>query len=219
MDSTCDNCGVGHGPDDMFCENCGYDFITGSLPPDTGGELGVAAPPTPSTPAPESDQPADLGQQAVAPSVLDADPVSGPSASAEVPVAEVPRFRIAVAVDRAYFDEVVNDGEIEYPDPPPAVLELELAGTEIHVGRTSESRAIHPDIDVADLTGDQAVSSRHAVIRVTVDGVHTVVDVGSTNGTFVATPDSKAISQGVPIEVKVGAPIFLGAWTKLTILG
>ncbi len=26
----CDNCDTPCGPDDVFCENCGYDFITGS---------------------------------------------------------------------------------------------------------------------------------------------------------------------------------------------
>lgn len=29
---TCSNCGEPHGPDDVFCENCGFDFLTGSLP-------------------------------------------------------------------------------------------------------------------------------------------------------------------------------------------
>ncbi len=29
---TCPNCDAPHGPDDVFCENCGFDFLTGSLP-------------------------------------------------------------------------------------------------------------------------------------------------------------------------------------------
>lgn len=29
---TCDNCGVARRPHDVFCESCGYDFASGSLP-------------------------------------------------------------------------------------------------------------------------------------------------------------------------------------------
>ncbi|MEM7285970.1 MAG: FHA domain-containing protein [Actinomycetota bacterium] len=32
MSAACSNCGEPHGPDDVFCENCGFDFLTGSLP-------------------------------------------------------------------------------------------------------------------------------------------------------------------------------------------
>lgn len=32
MSAACSNCGEPHGPDDVFCENCGLDFLTGSLP-------------------------------------------------------------------------------------------------------------------------------------------------------------------------------------------
>ncbi|MGB5759391.1 MAG: FHA domain-containing protein, partial [Acidimicrobiales bacterium] len=147
----------------------------------------------------------------------DAD-VDAAGSAGERPVAEVHRLRLSVAVDRAYFDEVVSDGEIDFPDPVPGDRELELPGTELHIGRTSESRAIHPDIDVAALTGDQAVSSRHAVLRVANDGSLTIVDVGSTNGTFLDAVDSEAITHGVPTEVKPGVPIYVGAWTRLTVL-
>jgi hypothetical protein len=208
----CQNCGVSYGPDDMFCENCGYDFITGSLPVD--GVPGPSAAP---------------GPPPVAPSVLKPDAADAPSAGAgaaeaeapnsgPTPGGDVPRLRITIAVDRTYFDQVVNDGEIEFPDPVPADQELALAGDELHIGRTSESRAIHPDIDVADLTGDQAVSSRHAVLRVADDGTYTLVDVGSTNGTFIDDVESDAITHGVPLAVKAGTAIYVGAWTRLSIL-
>jgi hypothetical protein len=131
---------------------------------------------------------------------------------------DVPRLTVAVAVDREYFDAVVNDGEIDFPDPVPVDQQIDLAGSELHIGRTSESRAIHPDIDVAALTEDQAVSSRHAVLRVANDGSYTVVDVGSTNGTFVGSVDSEAITHGIPIAVEPGQPLYVGAWTRLTIL-
>ncbi len=227
----CDNCDTACGPDDVFCENCGYDFITGSLPSDgpgpspvptgVGGAPGEVDPDRPDAAAPDAlpgtSPDAVTGADGEAeevspppPSLLDADAGGGGL--------DVPRLRLAVSVDRAYFDEVVSDGEIDFPDPVPADTELELLGEELHIGRTSESRAIHPDIDVAELTGDQAVSSRHAVFRVEDDGGCTIVDVGSTNGTFIDAVDSEAIAQGLAIEVKPGTAVYLGAWTRLTIL-
>lgn len=187
---TCENCDTPCGPDDVFCENCGYDFITGSLPSEAtvagaeaSGEVRLPA----------------------APSVLD--PPEGGA-----------RIRLSVGVDRAYFDEVVNDGEIDFPDPVPAPTELELFGEEIHIGRTSESRAIHPDIDVADLTGDQAVSSRHAVLQGDDEGRYRVVDVGSTNGTFIDDIDADALEPGIAVELTPGTAVYVGAWTRITVL-
>jgi hypothetical protein len=208
---NCQNCNTPHGPDDMFCENCGYDFITGSLPAEP---VGVGAPPA----APSVLSPEGSGAEGGSGSGAGGQGADDPTGSMATAPADVPRLRVRVSVDRTYFDEVVNDGEIDFPDPAPAETELELAGNELHIGRTSESRAIHPDIDVADLTGDQAVSSRHAVLRVAADGGYTIVDVGSTNGTFLDAVDSEAITQGVPVDVQPGKPIFVGAWTRITIV-
>ncbi len=94
---------------------------------------------------------------------------------------------------------------------------MELAGNEFHVGRTSQSRAIHPDLDIAQLSGDPAVSSRHAVIRVLEDGTVSVTDVGSTNGTFIGEVDSKAIAVGEAVTVADATPVYVGAWTRLDI--
>lgn len=223
MTSKCQNCDVAHGPDDMFCENCGYDFITGSLPADADD------PSAPPAQAPSLLNTAGSGAPTPAPD-LDASPPAPssegtPEASEATPdaaadpanVPDPPRITMIVAVDKGFFDAVVNDGEIEFPDPVPADQELQLAGPEIHIGRTSESRAIHPDIDVADLTKDQAASSRHAVIRVAADGSCSVTDVGSTNGTFLDDPTSDPIEHGVPIALEKGAALYVGAWTKLVI--
>lgn len=237
---TCKNCNVNHGPDDMFCENCGYDFITGSLPADADhGSAGpVGAPVAPRGGA--SDRPSTPSPFGAAPSVLSgedagmsgesesAQPGSGPSSGAgssglgsagvESVGIDVPRLTLLVSVDKDFFEAVVTDGEIDLPDPLPVDQELELAGDELHIGRTSESRAIHPDVDVSKLTGDQAVSSRHAVLRVANDGTYTVVDVGSTNGTFLTDVESDPIDHGIPVVVEVGTPIYVGAWTRLTIV-
>ena len=190
---SCGNCSVEYGPDDIFCENCGYDFITGSLPgPNEQFTL---------LPAPEAK-----------PDVLFPDsPVSSPI------LATSSSLRIGVAVDLSYFEPVVSEGELDFPDPVPVPIQLVLTGQELHIGRRSDSRAIHPDIDVADLTGDPAVSSRHAIIRVGADGAITVTDVGSTNGTYVGSYDSSSISIDVAVSVDPDIPIFVGAWTRLQI--
>lgn len=226
----CQNCSVSHGPDDMFCENCGYDFITGSLPVD--GEMAASPPPVAPSVLDEGEESGSAGAAsgeatgdaesagaAAGGAEAAAAGVAGVAGSpeAESPAGDVPRVTLTISVDKEFFDQVVNDGEIDFPDPVPADQELVLAGAELHIGRTSDSRAIHPDIDVADLTGDQAVSSRHAVLRVANDGTYTIVDVGSTNGTFLDEVDSDAVDHGIPIAVKPGMPIYVGAWTRLTI--
>jgi pSer/pThr/pTyr-binding forkhead associated (FHA) protein len=126
--------------------------------------------------------------------------------------------RFSVTVDRAYFDVVVSEGELGFPDPVPPPQDLEVPGEEIHLGRTSESRAIHPDLDISILTGDPAVSSRHAVIRRAADGSLTVTDIGSTNGTFVGSAEGESITVGQPVPLEHGIPVFLGAWTRLVVV-
>ena len=177
---VCNNCGVPHGADDIFCENCGYDFITGSLP-GPSEEF-----------TPKASQPAAV----------------------ESPLA----FWVDVGADRNYYDVVVAEGELSFPDPPPMSQTVELSGVELHIGRTSKSKAIHPDIDIAALTGDPAVSARHAVLKVDDDGSITVTDIGSTNGTYIGTPESSSITPGTAVPVTFGTPIFVGAWTRLVLV-
>ncbi len=202
MATTCDNCGETCEPDDLFCESCGYDFVTGSvpessdLPPlvdvtvDPGDGSGGASSSPESSPVPSL--------------------VDGSSGT-------IPRLRIAVSTDPDYFAAMVTEGEVPLPDPLPPDHELELFGSELHVGRTSESRAVHPNVDVEALTGDPAVSTRHAVLRVSDNGTVTITDVGSTNGTFVGDFEGEPITQGIPVDLDGERVVYLGAWTKLTI--
>ncbi len=175
---TCSNCGDPHDADDVFCESCGFDFVTGSLPDDE----------SPAIPT----------------------PAGAPVASA--------RFAAEVSVDPDYFGAVVTGGELDLPDPIPAARTVEIFSAEAHIGRTSASRNIHPDLDVAELTGDPAVSSRHAVIKRAPDGTFTITDVGSTNGTTVGAIDSELLKENIAIPVAPGTPIYVGAWTRLRLV-
>lgn len=135
-------------------------------------------------------------------------------------VSSGPRMKIVVEVDAdpAYFAEVVTEDEIGFPEPAPDLCRVELVGSEINIGRANEATSIEPDLDIVSLTGDPAVSSRHAVFRPDGNGGIIIVDVGSTNGTFLAEVDSVAIAPGEPTQVELGTPIFVGAWTRLRIV-
>ncbi len=199
---ACDNCQSACAVDDIFCERCGYDFITGSMP-------GAAVQGATAT-AGSASSASPTGHDSV-PSVLDTAPQSVVGTGA--------RVLIDIGVDRDYFASVVTEGEVSFPSLLPSDQRLELHGDELHVGRTSSSRGIHPTIDVEALTGDPAVSSQHALLRVAADGSVTVVDVGSTNGTFVGSYDGDPVTQGVAVDLSPGVPVYVGAWTRLTVVG
>lgn len=212
MATTCDNCGESCGADDLFCESCGYDFVTGSIPEsselpplvnvagDVTGGSGSGGSPSGEVPEAGGSSP----EPSPVPSLVDD---SG----------GIPRVLIGVSTDADYFAAMVTEGEVPLPDPLPPDQDLELFGSELHIGRTSESRAVHPNIDVEALTGDPAVSTRHAVLRVSNDGTMTITDVGSTNGTFVGDFTGEPITQGIPVELGEQKVVYLGAWTKLAI--
>ncbi len=190
---NCTNCGEPHGTADVFCEKCGLDFLSGSLP----------APVEP----------------AVAPASPDAEPSEPPSPTSEALDDAAPNnefvLRVIIEADAAFHALMVPDGEVPLPDPLPQTT-LELRGTELLVGRASQSRGVFPEIDVQAASGDPAVSTRHAVLRRGDDGSWTVRDLDSTNGTYVQEPDQQ-IAAGVAVPVQNGTAIFVGAYTKLTV--
>ncbi len=178
----CPNCQTAHGESDLFCENCGYDFITGSLPSLDGNDAPV---PT----EVESSQPAS--------------PVGGP------------QILVDIEVSSDYFGHAVSETELQIPDPPPESAQLTFSAIEIHIGRTSESRGIHPDIDVAAITADPAVSSRHAVIRLGATGTLAITDLDSTNGTVIGDPAAEAVAANVAVPLEDDTWVYLGAWSRI----
>jgi hypothetical protein len=179
MSLACSNCGVTHGADDLFCESCGYDFITGSLPSITADDA-----PVPHTLAP-------------------------PSAT---PIAQI---TVTIEVDHAYFEVAVSGGDLNLPDPLPDSVEVVINAVEVHIGRTSESRGVHPHIDIAAMTQDPAVSSRHAVLRAGHAGQISITDLGSTNGTVLGEPASEPITPNLAVDLEAHTWVYLGAWTRL----
>lgn len=190
MNSTCPNCGAEHAVDDVFCENCGYDFLTGTLPP------GAEAPGTP-------DAPLSSGQ------------VPGPSGEAAGST-EVPPDSAVVSVDLDFFARMKFSG-VSAPDHLPEPVRVELPETDILVGRHSASRGVFPEIDPTELFGgdaaDPAVSARHCLLQ-RGEGGWTVTDLGSTNGTYISQ-DTDPLPVDNPVELAPGTPIFVGAWTRI----
>jgi pSer/pThr/pTyr-binding forkhead associated (FHA) protein len=92
-----------------------------------------------------------------------------------------------------------------------------LRGRSLLIGRTSQSRNIHPEIDC---DADSGVSRRQA--QLTTDGTRWFVeDLESANGTFVAAASgalpTDPIQVGVKRELLPDDRIYLGAWTRIVI--
>lgn len=207
---TCPNCQAPNPDDALFCEACGYDFTTGALPrgatpaapgaAGTGSSLDLDAPDAaagaPDAPAPDAPD--------VAP-----DPDPAPLAPA-VPLEWVAE----VWVDPQWYAEQEVDEPCPTPGPPVIVP---LTVRSLLVGRTSQSRNIHPEIDCG---ADVGVSRRQA--QLTTDGTRWwVEDLQSSNGTYVGPAEgplpTQAIVPGQRREVGEGDRIYVGAWTRMVV--
>jgi hypothetical protein len=168
--TTCPNCQSPSGPDDKFCEVCGYDFATGTLP----------APPVP--------------------------------VAATTPAAPAAPWEAVVNADREYWERT-SASAVTFPEHCPERV-FTLSTDEVLIGRHSESRGINPQIDLSGTPEDTAVSRSHALLRRQPDGGWTLVDPGSTNGTWL-NDDPAPVEHGVALPVADGDRIYVGAWTRI----
>ncbi|KAA1425593.1 FHA domain-containing protein [Nocardioides antri] len=196
--ATCPNCAAVNPENALFCEACGYDFTTGQAP--------RAATPSPL----DLDAPADGGG-------------SGTATSLDPPTAEAQQS-IAPPLADAWVAEVWIDpdwyADQDSSDPLPSAgvpVVVPLRATSVLVGRTSRSRNIHPDIDLAT---DNGISRRHC--QFTTDGQRWwVEDLGSSNGTYVGGPlgplPTTPLNPGEKREVAPDERVYLGAWSRIVI--
>ncbi len=205
---VCPNCETPNVPDALFCEACGYDFTTGTMPrsvvpltPPEGDHADAAVspgevPPGGDAPPPEEDL--SLPGEAVA------------NVSAAVPFSWVAE----VWIDPAWYEAQ------ESPDALPSAglpAVVPLRNKSILIGRKSKSRNINPDIDCEP---DSGTSRRQA--QLTTDGTRWwVEDLESSNGTFVGAASEPLPEDPIPVgpkrELKPDDRIYLGAWTRLVI--
>jgi FHA domain len=186
----CPNCALVNTADALFCEGCGYDFTTGSMPRQ----------PTPTNPL---DLGADLAQPAVP------DPVAPPMAT-DVQVDWVAE----VWVDPDWYAEQNSDEPCPSPGLPVVVP---LRTQSMLIGRRSRSRNIHPEIECS---ADIGVSRRQAQLttdgqRWWVEDLQS--SNGTYVGAASAALPTDALTPGQRRELAQDDRIYVGAWTCIVV--
>ncbi|HUJ08051.1 MAG TPA: FHA domain-containing protein [Streptosporangiaceae bacterium] len=130
----------------------------------------------------------------------------------------MPIWIAVVTADRAYFETVLAAGgpdsvSLQFPMYCPE-RRFALTGPQMRIGRRSVSRGLEPEIDLTGPPVDPGISHLHAVLIARADGSWSVLDPGSSNGTQVNGAD---VATGVPVPLRAGDRVRLGAWTVLTI--
>lgn len=134
-------------------------------------------------------------------------------------LAEANIWTVELAVDPYWYAE--QEGADPLPAAPPVLIALRTPNALI--GRRSPSQNPTPEIDCGD---DGGVSRRQA--QLSTDGERWwIEDLDSVNGTYLSTladQDAGAPLPDVPLEIGIRHPlapydrIYLGAWTRLTLL-
>jgi hypothetical protein len=183
----CPNCGVANAKDALFCEACGYDFTTGTMP--------------------RKEAPAASA------GTTSGDAAGGAGGSIAPPLDE-DTWVAELWIDPQWYAEQSSPDPLPSAGPP---LVVPLEHTSLLVGRESKSRGIHPDVDCgtdngvsrrhAQLTTDgtrwwveDLGSSNGTFVAGAVDPLPT-------------TP----IEVGVKREIGPDDRIYLGSWTRLVI--
>ncbi|QLY27548.1 FHA domain-containing protein [Nocardia huaxiensis] len=175
-----------------FCEDCGFDTV---LP------RPVPRPEPVSPPKPVPDEP---------------NPITGITIGPPPPGE---RWVATITADRAHFARMrAQQGPdldlVEFPDFYPE-RRIMLNGTDILIGKRSESQGLYPHIDLSIAPADIAVSRSHAILHTT-GRTLTITDLGSTNGTCV-NGGSRPIPANTPVPLRNGDRIHVGGWTTITV--
>jgi hypothetical protein len=188
----CPNCGTENAAEALFCEVCGYDFTTGSMP-------------RPSASGAENDVAKDTATD-----TTDRTDTADTTTATLGPVEWV----VEVWIDPAWYEAQDSPDPLPSPGLPEV---LPLRSTSVLVGRKSASRNINPDIDCGT---DSGVSRRQA--QLTTDGKRWFVeDLESANGTFVGPASAALPTDPIPVgtkhELDADDRVYVGAWTRLVL--
>jgi hypothetical protein len=185
---ACPNCGATNTPDALFCEACGYDFTTGTMPRKEAPAADGSSTPTDAGGAQQDDN-------------------ISPPLDTDTWVAEL-------WIDPQWYAEQSSPDPLPSAGPPAVVP---LRHTSLLVGRESKSRGIHPDVDCgtdngvsrrhAQLTTD---GTRWWIEDL---GSSNGTFVAGAVDPLPKTP----IEVGVKHEVGADDRIYLGSWTRLVI--
>ncbi len=127
---------------------------------------------------------------------------------------EEQNWEILVRPDRVFYESQEPDG-MDFPEQT-STRRFLLTGDHVRIGRHSSTRGIDAEIDLSGALEDTGVSHRHAVLMRQPEGNWALVDLDSTNGTFL-NADAEPILANHPIALSDGDQIHIGGWTTLTI--
>jgi len=241
----CPNCLLPRQAGDTFCEGCGFPFdeeqtgktidqpqldleaelrkaeeaqrlvdeeaarLSGSSGSGSGSRSGSPN---------QAGAPVNQGSQ-TDPDLLEETMVSSPPKNGAASAAGTGQWIAIASADRAYYDSVVAEGEIDpnaHPFPPYCPeRQFELKGDTVRIGRSGKRGNV--DIDLTGPPTDPGVSHLHAVLQQRRDGGWQVVDLESMNGT-VLNDDTAPIPPNQAFAVEAGYRIHVGVWTTLTLI-
>ena len=185
---TCPNCSAANPANALFCEACGYDFTTGSMP-------------RPLTP-PDGAPAADAGAPAA------------PAAPANPSPPLTERWVAEIWIDPDWYADQASTDPLPSPGLPRVVP---LKNTSVLIGRASRSRNITPDIDLSSDNGISRRHAQLTTdgTRWFVEdlGSSNGTFVGSNVGGLPTTP----VPPGQKQEVSDDDRIYLGAWTRIVV--
>ena len=120
------------------------------------------------------------------------------------------RWQATVAADPAFHAFLGPEG-IDFPSTPVPPWTHELEASEVTIGRRADA-----SIPLTGAPIDPSVSRAHACLWRQADGSYVVVDLASSNGTWV-NDDPDPIAPQTPVALGSGDRIHLGAWTTITV--
>jgi hypothetical protein len=212
-----------------YCDECGAPI--GAPAPAPPKAPAAEAPTAEATgePCPECDTPRDGRFCEVCGHDFLAEPSSAPARSPDNGAAPSPSatpaeggstksWRVVVTADRAFHARMQSSPDAEVVPFPTYCPErrFELSGSEMLIGRRSRSRGIEPAIDLTGPPEDAGASHMHALLVATPEGTWTVVDLDSSNGTYV-NDDPDPIAANQPVPLADGDRVHVGAFTTLTV--
>jgi hypothetical protein len=121
---------------------------------------------------------------------------------------------VEVTADAARY-ESAGMSDIPFPAHYPP-RRFTIGPGESTIGRASSRRGIAPTVDLSGAPEDPAVSRLQAILVVGEDGGCSLLDPGSTNGTWLEGAD-EPIDPDRPVPLRDGATFHVGAWTAITV--
>jgi hypothetical protein len=141
-----------------------------------------------------------------------------PTARPQAPGQQAAKWTAVVDADHEFYERVLARGgpdTVAFPQYFPE-RRIVLRRDTALIGRHNPEQGVEPEIDLGIHPADRGVSTQHAVLRVTDDGL-TVTDLGSTNGTSINDSED-FLPNGVEIPLSDGDRIHVGAWTTITVV-